>query len=118
MDPMSKMHQADQVEGDQGQEQQQAPAEVLRQLREGAHGNPIRQNWEIPVRLHDGRWVGSWSEDWRLECEARYILRMPKIARREALDATERVRGREATNRLRDRILAIHRGVAKGSSGH
>lgn len=98
-----------------GQSQDPVPVEVLQSLRKAARGNPIRQRWETAVQLHDGTWVGSWSEDWRLECEARHLLRMPLAKRREDLEAVERLRGIKATLKLKDRMLAIHR-VAKEST--
>lgn len=95
-----------------------APAEVLQCLRKNARNNPIRQKWETAVRLHDGRWVGSWSQDWQLECEAAYLLRMPLAQRRAALAKREEVRGWKPVEFLKARMTAIHRArsVAKTST--
>lgn len=52
--------------------------------------------------LIDGRQVDSSSEDWRHECEARYVSAMPK--RQQRLDyvaAIERRRGTAEAERLR-----------------
>lgn len=60
------------------------------------------------VRLHDGREVDSRSEDWRHECEARYILRLPsKEARRDMLAKIEEARGRAERERLERTMLAM-----------
>ena len=40
---------------------------------------------ERTVTLADGRQVSSWSEDWRHECEARFILAMPTLRKRRAI---------------------------------
>lgn len=54
------------------------------------------------VTLIDGREVDSESEEWRHECEARYIaLRPTLVERRQYLEAVERKRGFEAANELR-----------------
>lgn len=79
----------------------------------------IRTKYETTVELHDGRQVGSWSEEWKLECEARYLLRMPLTERRAALEKREQIRGAAAVLKLKDRMASIHRArvVAKASSG-
>lgn len=62
------------------------------------------------VRLHDGREVLSNSQDWLLECEAKYVLKQPTIeARRTLLAAIEKRRGKEAREELEQRALAIWR---------
>lgn len=62
------------------------------------------------VRLHDGREVLSNSQDWLLECEAKYILKQPTIeARRTLLAAIEKRRGKVAREELEQRALAIWR---------
>ncbi|MGC8703736.1 MAG: DUF7696 family protein [Thiomonas sp.] len=45
----------------------------------------------------------TWSEQYRLECEARYILRMPLADRRRWLAELERVRGK--VDALKDEIV-------------
>lgn len=62
------------------------------------------------VTLHDGREVLSNSQDWLMECEARYVLKQPTIeARRTLLAAIEKRRGKEAREELEQRALAIWR---------
>lgn len=62
------------------------------------------------VRLHDGREVLSNSQDWLLECEAKYVLQQPTIeARRTLLAAIEKRRGKPAREELEQRALAIWR---------
>jgi len=54
------------------------------------------------VTLIDGRQVLSDSEEWRHECEARSVLRMPTLqARRERLDGIEQKRGKAAVDALK-----------------
>lgn len=54
------------------------------------------------VRLLDGNEVADDSEDWRHECEARAIAKLPTLAERRAwLDDIERKRGKPAADRLR-----------------
>jgi hypothetical protein len=60
------------------------------------------------VTLHDGREVGSYSEEWRLECEAKAVVRLPTLdRRRKYLDAVKEKRGTKAWNELQDRILSL-----------
>jgi hypothetical protein len=60
------------------------------------------------VTLHDGRQVGSYSEEWRLECEAKAVVRLPTLdRRRKYLDAVKEKRGTKAWNELQDRILSL-----------
>ena len=62
-------------------------------------------------RLHDGREVDSSSQDWQLECLARYVLRMPnREARLEWLADAERRSGPKGNLRARmNAILAADR---------
>ena len=54
--------------------------------------------------------VGTWSEQFRHECEARRILRLPSRAlRKEWLDAIEKRRGESARRALEKTIMRIHR---------
>lgn len=103
------------MEASSGSASEEPEAEILQRLRQEAAGNPIRQAWEKPVKLHDGRWVGSWSEDWRLECEAKHLLAMPLVKRRKELAIREEKRGQAAVQYLKDRMTSIHRSVAKSS---
>lgn len=60
------------------------------------------------VTLIDGRQVESDSEDWRHECEARYVAAMPM--RQQRLDyvaAIERRRGAAEAERLRMTVRMI-----------
>lgn len=67
-----------------------------------------REQYEIQVTLHDGRVVGSWSQDWLLECEARHLLGLPLAERRQALLARFKLRGEASVNALKMRMLSIH----------
>lgn len=70
------------------------------------------------VRLHDGRLVSSFSEDWRQECEARSVLDIPGMGNRQThLAKIEQKRGKKAADGLRAVMLAIwkQRQAAAGS---
>lgn len=43
-----------------------------------------QQTCATTAALHDGQVVCTWSEDWRHECEARQIVRMPTLQDRQA----------------------------------
>lgn len=59
-------------------------------------------------KLHDGREVDSASEEWRHECEARAINRLPTLQERRAwLEAIEKRRGKAESDRLRKTMLAV-----------
>lgn len=59
------------------------------------------------VTLHDGSQVDSWSEEWRLECLARYVWAMrPLERRREWMEEFGR-RNPSLVGTLRQRMLAI-----------
>ena len=60
------------------------------------------------VVLHDGRVVSSSSREYALECEARYLLNMPLEERRKGLANRDRIRGVQATDRLREVMKALH----------
>lgn len=60
------------------------------------------------VTLRDGRQVSSWSEEWRAECEARWVCNLPTIDQRRAhLDGVEKVRGKVARKALEAEVRAI-----------
>ena len=60
------------------------------------------------VILHDGRVVHSSSEEWRAECEARHVLRLPDVkARRAYLRRAGSKRGEAARAQLETHILAL-----------
>lgn len=61
------------------------------------------------VRLSDGRQVGSYSEEYRLYCEAAWVLRKKrsKRTRLEYLDRVQEKRGVEARVALREEMLRI-----------
>ena len=42
------------------------------------------------VTLHTGQTVSSWSEEWRIECEAMHVLDLPKHRRIGYLDDAEK----------------------------
>ena len=59
-------------------------------------------------KLHDGREVDSASEEWRHECEAHAINRLPTLQERRAwLEAIEQRRGKAEADRLRKTMLAV-----------
>ena len=60
------------------------------------------------VTLVDGTTASSYSEAWRLECEARSILNMrPLAARQSHLYRLEKTRGKDVAEQLRDKMLEI-----------
>lgn len=62
------------------------------------------------VKLFDGREVGNYSREWRLHCEAKWVLRMKrsKRTRMEYLDQVEQRRGLPAKLELREEMLKIY----------
>jgi hypothetical protein len=58
-----------------------------------------------PVTLRDGRVVCSSCEAWRLECEARTVLK--RKDRKEYIEAVRAKRGIDASVTLRNEMLAI-----------
>ena len=60
------------------------------------------------VTLHNGQVVSSWSEEWRIECEAMHVLDLPKHRRIDYLEAAEKERGKGPVDKLKAVILAIH----------
>ena len=63
---------------------------------------------DVSVTLRDGRIVSSSSEAWRLECEARTILK--RKDRKEYLEKVRQKRGVDAAVELRNEMLAIKEG--------
>ena len=63
---------------------------------------------DVSVTLRDGRSVRSSSEAWRLECEARTILK--RRDRKEYLEKVRLKRGVDAAVELRNEMLAIKEG--------
>jgi len=61
-----------------------------------------------PVALRDGRVVCSSCECWRLECEARMVLK--RRDRKEYLEKIRQKRGVDAAVELRNEMLAIKEG--------
>jgi hypothetical protein len=60
------------------------------------------------VTLADGRVVSTYSEEWRLECQARAVLNIKPLAKRQShLDRMERNHGKKATDQLRDVMLQV-----------
>lgn len=60
------------------------------------------------VTLVDGRVVCNTCEDWRQECEARWVCRLPdKQARVDYLASVEKRRGKEHADQLRAVIRAV-----------
>lgn len=60
------------------------------------------------VTLHDGRNVCNTCPEWREECEARELLALPLMERRERLSERDIKRGQAETDELRDRMSRIH----------
>jgi hypothetical protein len=56
---------------------------------------------------HDGRTVDGSSEDWRAECEARAVLRMPTSDRQNYLHMVGKQRGKEAMRCLRNTVQTM-----------
>jgi hypothetical protein len=67
-----------------------------------------REKGEIDVILHTGQTVGSFSREYLIECEAKYLLAMPLKARREALKIRELKRGLTSVLRLKEFMKSIH----------
>lgn len=49
----------------------------------------------------------SYSEEWRMECEARYVLSIPKEQRKNYLADVESKRGKEPRFQLEQEILRL-----------
>ena len=49
----------------------------------------------------------SYSEEWRMECEARYVLSIPKDKRKLYLADVEAKRGKEPREQLEKEILRL-----------
>lgn len=61
-----------------------------------------------PATLISGTVVCTSCEDWRHECEARFVLDMPTVVRRrEYLQKVEKTRGFQSANELRDVMKAL-----------
>lgn len=60
------------------------------------------------IELIDGRFVRRDAEQWRHECEARYILSLPFHLRRQYLADIEAKRGVEASDALKDTMMKMH----------
>lgn len=74
-----------------------------RRLACGQHHPDARE-----VTLVDGTTASSYSEAWRLETEARSILSLPTLVKRQArLDRIERTRGKGAADQLREVMAAV-----------
>jgi len=60
------------------------------------------------VTLVDGTKASSYSEEWREECEARSVMALPTLQRRQShLYRLEKTRGKATADRLRKVMLAI-----------
>ena len=60
------------------------------------------------VTLADGKQVPSHHEDWRMECEARHILSLPREQRQPYIDSCARKRGEKAAQDLRQATIKLH----------
>lgn len=65
------------------------------------------------VTLISGRQVDSASEEWRIETEARELLRRNTVDRREYFDAVERKRGADACQALKAVFMKLWEARAK-----
>ena len=61
------------------------------------------------VTLRDGRIVCSSCEAWRLECEARHVLKKPDAEKRKYLEAVMVKRGEKAKAYLREEMVAMYK---------
>jgi len=60
------------------------------------------------AKLHDGRIVSTYSEDWRHECEAQSILKQPMpTLRRMMLNDIEKYRGKQTADALRKTVSTL-----------
>lgn len=60
------------------------------------------------VALISGLRVCDFCPEWKMECEARKLLKMPLVDRRKALQERERIRGIPSVDRLRQVMATIH----------
>lgn len=69
------------------------------------------------ARLHDGREVCTWCEEWRAECEAVALLKLPNVdLRRGYLAAVGKRRGQTARIALEERAKGIWK-AQRGQGG-
>lgn len=70
--------------------------------------NVCKGNGERDVTLHDGRVVSSYSAEWRLESEARWVCRLrDRWARMQYIALVKRKRGEDAGEKLKLRVYAV-----------
>jgi len=62
----------------------------------------------MPI-LIDGREVASDSEEWRNDCEARYLMGLPLDKRRELVKVRESKRSKSAVDELKRVMVQIHK---------
>lgn len=60
------------------------------------------------VTLISGRQVCDYCAEWKIECEARDLLKMPLEMRRKALADREQKRGKASVDNLRAVMTAVH----------
>lgn len=66
-----------------------------------------------PITLTSGAESCTWSAEYRMECEARDVLRVPTIAERRArLGRIEMKRGKASRSALETAMLVIYRRAA------
>lgn len=77
--------------------------------RLACHACGQTHKWARLVTLPDGREVGNYSEEYRLYCEAAWVLRKKrtKRTRLEYLDVVQEKRGAAARVALREEMLRI-----------
>jgi hypothetical protein len=61
---------------------------------------------EKTVTLTTGKLACTWCADFAVDCEARFLLKMPLLDRQNALDKRDKIRGN--TNDLRGAMMTIH----------
>jgi hypothetical protein len=62
---------------------------------------------EKTKQLVDDRMVCTNCQHWAIECEARFILSMPKMTRRAMLETRELKRGKDSVDKLKEVIHAV-----------
>lgn len=60
------------------------------------------------VTLIDGSQVCTYCPKWIMECEASFILTMPLQERRAMLDDREKIRGKDAVEKLKSVMREVH----------
>jgi len=69
----------------------------------------LQHNLQLnPVKTPLGEIIDSSSEEWRAWCEARHVLKLPKLNDRQLyIESVTKVRGQKAAQTLQDNIRVI-----------